>query len=51
MTFKATFASVRGEGAKIHRCYTKRLPVRFLFGKNVTKFARFQTFKVTCKCA
>jgi len=25
--------------------------LRFLFGKTVTKFTRFQTLKVTCKCA
>jgi len=25
--------------------------LRFLLGKNVTKFARLQTLKVTCTCA
>jgi len=49
MTFTATLEALEGGGAKIYRCYTKFL--RFLFGKNVTKFAYLQTFKVTCKGA
>jgi len=51
MTFKATLQALeeRGVRGENYRYYTKIL--RFLFGKNATKFACLQTFKVTCKCA
>jgi len=49
MTFKAILQALGG-GLEL-KFIDVTQNFKILFGKNVTKFARFQTLKVTCTCA